>query len=210
MSVDARLATRPVAATLLTAVAEKSSLSTLIRVGAVALVTGLTAAAAQVSVPLPFTAVPFTLTPLVVLLGAAALGPSLGAASQVLYLALGIAGFPVFAPSPVLPQGAARLIGPTGGYLMSYPVAAMVTGFLAARGFDRRYLTAIIAMAAGLIVIYVGGVSWLGFLQPRPLGLDVALRAGFYPFVLADVLKLFAASALLPALWKLTGLRAAR
>ena len=64
----------------------------------------------------------------------------LGMASQVLYLALGIAGLPVFAASPLLPQGAARLLGPTGGYLMSYPLAAFVTGSLAERGFDRRYL----------------------------------------------------------------------
>ena len=75
------------------------------RVGAVVFVTMLTAVAAQVSVPLPFTPVPFTFQPMVVLLGAAALGARLGAASQVLYLALGIAGLPVFAASPVLAAG---------------------------------------------------------------------------------------------------------
>ena len=82
-------------------------------------VTALTAAAAQISVPLPFTPVPFTLQPMVVLLGGAALGPRLGHASQVLYLAAGLAGLPVFAASPLLPQGAARLLGPTGGYLLA-------------------------------------------------------------------------------------------
>ena len=87
--------------------------------------------AAQISVPLPFTPVPFTLQPMVVLLGGAALGARLGMASQVLHLALGIAGFPVFAASAVLPQGALRLLGPTGGYLMSYPFAAFVAGALA-------------------------------------------------------------------------------
>ena len=76
--------------------------------------TALTAAAAQVSVPLPFTAVPFTLQPMVVLIGGAALGSRLGLASQVLYILAGLAGLPVFAASPILPQGAARLIGPTG------------------------------------------------------------------------------------------------
>ena len=80
---------------------------------AVLFVTALTALAAQISVPLPFTAVPFTLQPMVVLLGGAALGARLGLASQVLYLLIGLAGLPVFAASPVLPQGAARLIGPT-------------------------------------------------------------------------------------------------
>src|SRR5438034_8219233 len=75
------------------------------RAGAVAFVTALTAAAAQVSVPLPFTPVPFTLQPMVVLLGAMALGARLGMTSQLLYLMLGTAGLPVFAASPVLPPG---------------------------------------------------------------------------------------------------------
>src|SRR6185503_10300582 len=120
------------------------------RAAAVVFVTALTAAAAQISVPLPFTPVPLTFQPMVVLLGGAVLGARLGTASQLLYLALGIAGLPVFAASPTLPQGAARLFGPTGGYLMAYPLAAFITGRLAERGFDRRYLTAVLAMACGL------------------------------------------------------------
>src|SRR5512144_2046009 len=81
------------------------------RIGAVMFITGLTAVAAQISIPLPFTPVPFTFQPMVVLVGAAALGSRLGVASQLLYLALGLAGLPVFAWSPALPQGAARLLG---------------------------------------------------------------------------------------------------
>ena len=104
-----------------------------LRAGAVLFVTALTALAAQISVPLPFTPVPFTLQPMVVLLGGAALGARLGAASQALYLLLGLAGLPVFAASPLLPQGAARLIGPTAGFLLSYPLAAFVAGWLAER-----------------------------------------------------------------------------
>ena len=138
-----------------------------IRVAAVLFVTALTAAAAQVSIPLPFTPVPFTLQPMVVLLGGAALGSRLGLASQVLYLLAGIAGLPVFAASPVLPQGLGRLLGPTGGYLISYPIAAFVAGWLAERSFDRRYLTSVIAMACGLAVIFAFGVSWLAWVaQP--------------------------------------------
>ncbi len=82
-------------------------------------VTVLTATAAQVSLPLPFTPVPFTFQPMIVLLGGAALGARLGALSQVLYLAAGVAGLPVFAASPLLPPGLARLLGPTGGYLLA-------------------------------------------------------------------------------------------
>ena len=133
----------------LNTIAIRADMSATIRAAAVLFVTVLTIVAAQISLPLPFTPVPFTLQPMVVLLGGAALGARLGMTSQLLYLAAGIAGLPVFAASPVLPQGFARLLGPTGGYLMSYPLAAFVTGYLAERGFDRRYVTSLIAMAAG-------------------------------------------------------------
>jgi biotin transport system substrate-specific component len=175
------------------------------QIGAVLFVTVLTAIAAQVSVPLPFTPVPFTFQPMVVLVGAAVLGSRLGLASQVLYLALGIAGLPLFAASPLLPQGAARLFGPTGGYLMSYPLAAFVTGSLAERGFDRRYLTAVLAMACGLAVIFAGGLLWLTIASRPAVGFSAVLAAGFFPFILADVLKLLAAAAVMPGLWKITG-----
>ena len=85
---------------------------------------------------------------------------------------------PVFAFSPELPQGAARLVGPTGGYLMAYPFAAFVTGMLATRGFDRRYLTSVLAMAAGLAVIFAGGVTWLTLFAPGADGRSLERRAG--------------------------------
>ena len=179
------------------------------QLGAVLFVTVLTAVAAQISVPLPFTPVPLTFQPMVVLVGAAALGSRLGMASQVLYLALGIAGLPLFAASPVLPQGAARLLGPTGGYLMSFPLAAFVAGFLAERGFDRRYPTAVLAMLCGLAVVFAGGLLWLMIASRPPVGVSAALAAGFLPFIVADLLKLLVAAAVMPGLWKITG-RAAR
>src|SRR5687767_11674031 len=179
------------AGTLLGALTAGTALDRAIQVAAVLFVTALTAAAAQVSIPVPFTPVPFTLQPMVVLLGGAALGSRLGMASQVLYLMLGIAGLPVFAASPVLPQGVFRLLGPTGGYLLSYPFAALVTGLLAERGFDRRYLTSVIAMAAGLAIVFASGVAWLAwFARPTHLGLDAALATGLYPFVPADLFKI--------------------
>ena len=169
----------------------------------------LTAAAAQLSVQLPFTEVPFTLQPMVVLLGGLALGSRLGLGSQMLYLFAGIAGLPVFAPSPVLPPGALRLIGPTGGYLLAYPIAAWLVGALAERGLDRRYVSSVAAMLAGLAVIYACGTSWLAFVArtaaQTPMGLQAALAAGVYPFVIADVLKLLAAAGISPTLWRLVG-----
>jgi biotin transport system substrate-specific component len=175
--------------------------------GAVLFVTVLTAIAAQISVPLPFTPVPFTFQPMVVLVGAAALGSRLGMSSQILYLALGIAGLPVFAASPILPQGAARLLGPTGGFLMSYPVAAFVTGSLAERGFDRRYLSAFVAMLCGLLVVFAGGVSWLAFVVQPARGLSGALASGLVPFVVPDLVKLLLAAGAMPGLWWITGSR---
>lgn len=181
---------------------------TSMRVASVLFVTALTAAAAQVSIHLPFTPVPFTLQPMVVLLGGAALGARLGASSQALYLLLGIAGLPVFAASGALPPGAARLLGPTGGFLIAYPLAAWVTGWLAERGFDRRYLTSVAAMLAGMATYFTSGVLWLAYSMPAaalPMGarLDAALAAGFYPFVLSDVAKVVLAGAVLPAVWAL-------
>lgn len=199
-----------------------------IRAGGVLFMTALTAAAAQVSFSIPFTLVPFTLTPMVVLMSGLALGPRLGLLSQVLYLAAGMLGVPVFAVSATLPMGAARLIGPTGGYLMAYPFAALLAGHLAQRGFARRAsmvamlaklgfarhatsvvatLVGLVAMFAGLIVIFAGGVLWLGLFvssgSSGPIGISAALATGFYPFVVADTLKVLLAAAIMPALWRL-------
>jgi biotin transport system substrate-specific component len=193
--------------TFVDTLAARADSSALIRGGAVLFVTALTAAAAQISVPLPFTQVPFTFQPMVVLLGGLALGPRLGLASQILYLTAGIVGLPVFAASATLPPGAFRLLGPTGGYLLSYPLAALVTGYLAERGFDRRYLTSVLAMVAGLLVVYTCGALWLGFLVRvgEPIGLQAALATGVIPFIAADLLKLAAAAGILPAFWSLLG-----
>ena len=195
--------------TLVGTLASRGDSSPLIRAGAVLFVTALTAAAAQISVALPFTQVPFTFQPMVVLLGGLALGPRLGLASQLLYLLAGIAGLPVFAASATLPPGALRLLGPTGGYLLSYPIAAFLTGYLAERGFDRRYVTSVLAMLAGLLVVYACGATWLGVFARTgasgPIDLQAALAAGVYPFVVADLVKVLAAAGILPGFWSLLG-----
>jgi biotin transport system substrate-specific component len=177
---------------------ESVQLTRAIRAASVLFVAALTGAAAQISIPLPFTEVPFTFQPMVVLVGGLALGPRLAVASQVLYLAAGIAGFPVFAASATLPPGIGRLFGPTGGYLMAYPLAAFVVGYLGARGLGRRYLTSVLAMLSGLAVVFACGVLWLSLL----IGPQAALVAGFYPFVIPDVIKLLAAAGIVPGVWK--------
>jgi biotin transport system substrate-specific component len=172
--------------------------------------TALTAAAAQISVPLPFTDVPLTLQPMVVLIGGLALGSRLGSASQILYLAAGIAGLPVFAASATLLPGALRLLGPTGGYLMAYPFAAFVAGWLAERGLDRRYMGSFLAMLAGLAIIFASGLTWLGLFArtvtgTSPIGFSAALATGLSPFLFADIIKLAIAAGLVPALWRAIG-----
>ena len=198
----------------LAARAESVSLGRAISLASVLFVAALTAAAAQVSVPLPFTSVPLTFQPMIVLLGGLALGSKLGLASQIVYLAAGLAGLPVFAASATLPPGPLRLLGPTGGYLMAYPVAAFVVGYLAERGLSRRYVTSVLAMLAGLAIIYVCGATWLAFFarvgpQSAAIGVQAALMSGVAPFVLADLVKLLAAAGILPGLWKMTGRKTA-
>ena len=176
-----------------------------IRFGLAFVAAGLTAAAAQFTTPVPFTAVPFTLTPIAVLLSGAILGARLGAWSQAVYVVAGAIGLAVFSPSLTLPPGAARLLGPTGGYLMAYPLAAFVTGWLSEHGWDRRFLTSFAAMLVGLGVIYLGGVAWLATtFAPSP---GAAISAGIAPFLVLDVLKVAAAAMILPQTWRLIGKR---
>ena len=139
----------------------------------------LTAIGARIAVPLPGTAVPFTLQVVAVMLTGVLLGSRAGAASQVLYLSAGLAGLPVFAAG----GGAAYLFGPTGGYLLAFPVAAAVAGHFA--GSDR-----LLVRAAGLVlsvaVIHVGGMAWLATI----VGRDVAFATGVAPFLAGDVVKI--------------------
>jgi biotin transport system substrate-specific component len=182
-----------------------SPAATWIRLATVALAVALTAASAQVTTPVPFTAVPFVLTPLVVLLSGAALGSRLGALTQIAYLAIGAAGVQAFAPSTTLPPGTARLLGPTGGYLLAYPVAAFATGWLAERGWDRRYWTSAAAMLVGLAAIFAGGVSWLAVAFTHSL--PAAIASGLLPFIAFDLVKVLVAAMILPQAWRLIGRR---
>src|SRR2546421_10895498 len=157
---------------------------------AVLLGAALVAVAAQLALPLPGTPVPVTLQPLAVLLVGGLLGPSLGAASMILYLALGAAGLPVFTPCGL--PGLARLVGPTGGYLLAYPVAAFAVGKIAGDG--RRVARLALAAAAGLVLIHLGGLAQLAILTGSGSG---AVRLGTLPFLAGDLVKLVIAVLLL-------------
>jgi len=176
-----------------------------LRVASIAFGVALTAAAAQFTMPLPFSAVPFALTPMAVLLVGAALGSRLGALSQVGYLMAGMIGLQVFAPSAVLPPGAARLVGPTAGFLLAYPVAAFVTGWLSERGWDRRYLTSAAAMLIGLTVIYTGGALWYTVTVTHSL--STTLTTSVLPFAGFDIAKIVITAAVLPQVWRVVGHR---
>ncbi len=155
------------------------------RVLAVILGAVAVALAAQAAVPLPGTPVPLTLQPLAVLVVGGLLGPELGAASLVLYLVLGASGLPVFTPFGA--PGLVRLIGPTGGYLLAYPLAAAIVGRLATDpgrkpGVGRLSL----AVLAGLALIHLGGLAQLVLLTGSAAQ---AARLGTLPFLLGDLLK---------------------
>jgi biotin transport system substrate-specific component len=151
---------------------------------------------AQVRIPLPFTPVPITGQTFAVLLVGAALGARRGAASLSLYLLLGMFGLPFFAGGT---SGLPALLGPTGGYLVGFVLAAALVGALAARGLDRHIPGALLAFLAGEMVIYLFGVAWLSVY----LGIQQAILAGFLPFLAGDAIKLVAAGLVLPAAWAL-------
>ena len=165
------------------------------RVGVdIALIVGasaIIAIAAQVAIPLPFTPVPLTLSPLAVILIGAVLGSTRGAAAATLYLLEGMSGLPVFAQGH---GGALWLIGPTGGYLCSFPFAAFVAGWFSERGWGSTVVRAITGLFAAQLVIYAGGWSWLAHL----IGPRQAFVAGVAPFIAPDVVKLVLGAMLLP------------
>jgi biotin transport system substrate-specific component len=162
----------------------------------------LTALSAQWRVHLPFTPVPITGQTLVVLLTGAALGWRLGAAGQVLYLAAGIAGAPVFSDGR---SGWATIVGTTGGYLLGFLAAAALVGWMAERGHDRQFLTMVGAFAAGTVVIYLFGMA--GLMAATGWGHSEAFVRGVAPFLVGDLVKAVTAGLLLPGAWRILGKR---
>lgn len=147
------------------------------------------AVCAHITLPLPFTPVPLTLQNFAVLLVGLVLGSRRGFAAMALYLAQGAMGLPFF--NPAGPGGVAQLLGPTGGYLLAYPVVAFVAGWLWERS-SRGFVRAVLASVAAEIVLFAGGVSWLMVIAHVPFAQAAAF--GLYPFVFAEVIKVMAAS----------------
>lgn len=144
----------------------------------------LTTFGAYAAVPLPWTPVPMTLQPLFVLLAGLVLGPSAGAASMFAYLLLGLSGVPVFA---AIPAGPGALAGPTGGFLLAFPVAAGLTGRLAGPR-DAGAVRILLASMAGLGVIYLIGAAHLSLLTGTTLA--GVLRNAVFPFAVGDAVEL--------------------
>ncbi len=151
-------------------------------------------------IQVPFYPVPMTMQTFAVLVVGMAFGWRLGAATVILYLAEGAMGLPVFAGTPEKGIGLAYMVGPTGGYLLGFVVAAAIVGWLAQKNWDRNVLTTLVAMIFGTSIIFLFGVAWLGAVigWEKPI-----LQFGLYPFIPGAVFKIVLAAAMLPLIRKL-------
>jgi len=154
------------------------------------------AACAQFTIhigPIPITGQTFA-----VLLTGMLLGSRLGAAAVIAYLIEGAIGLPFFAGGGA---GLVRFLGPTAGYLVAFPAAAFIVGAFAEHGWDKRYETAVAAMAIGSAIIFLGGWAWFAILtNTSPIA---AFKLAVLPFLLGDVIKIALGAAVLPTGWAL-------
>ena len=154
------------------------------------------AACAQFTIhigPIPITGQTFA-----VLLTGMLLGSRLGAAAVIAYLIEGAIGLPFFAGGGA---GLVRFLGPTAGYLVAFPAAAFIVGAFAEHGWDKRYPTAVAAMAIGSAIIFLGGWAWFAILtNTSPVA---AFKLAVLPFLLGDVIKIALGAAVLPTGWAL-------
>lgn len=163
-------------------------------------IAGTLALTLSAKIQVPFYPVPMTMQTFVVLVIGMSFGWRLGGLTILAYLGQGAAGWPVFANTPERGIGLAYMMGPTGGFLAGFLVAAILVGYLAQRGWDRSVPRAALAMLAGHVVIFSLGLLWLGTL----IGWDKpVLEYGLYPFIWGGVFKLALAAAVLPLAWRL-------
>jgi biotin transporter BioY len=156
----------------------------------------LTALAAQIVIPIG--PVPITGSTFAVLLTGALLGSRLGAMAMIAYLLEGAVGLPFFYGGH---GGFSHILGPTGGYLIAFPAAAFITGAFAENGWDKRFLTAVAAMAVGSIVILLAGWAWFALLMNT--NLLAAFKVSVAPHIVGDIIKIILAAAVLPTGWAL-------
>ena len=152
---------------------------------------------------------------LVIMVIGAAYGPVLGLTTVAAYVALGVQGFPVFAGTPEKGIGLAYVLGPTGGYILGFMIAAYVVGLLAKSGWDRSPISMAGAMAVGILCVYIPGVIWLssGFGLLGMTGADMFTGYGWAnwyaygvkTFIWVDALKLVVAVIAFPVIWRLVG-----
>lgn len=155
-------------------------------------------------IKVPFWPVPMTMQTFAVMALAAAYGMRLGGATVLAYLAEGAAGLPVFTGTPEQGIGLAYMMGPTGGYLVGFLLAALLVGWFADRGWSRSVWKLGAVMLLANVVLFAPGLLWLG----QVIGWDKPVLAlGLYPFVLGGIAKTALAAALVPALWTVVGRR---
>ncbi len=152
-------------------------------------------------IQVPFYPVPMTMQTFVVLVIAMSLGLKLGGLTVLLYLFEGALGLPVFAGTPAKGIGIAYMIGPTGGYLVGFLVAAFVVGYLAEHGLGRNIISTFFTIFIGTLLIFLCGYVWLSTL----IGLEKAFLFGVLPFVWGEIFKMALATVLLPMCWKWFG-----
>jgi biotin transporter BioY len=163
----------------------------------------LTALAAQIVIPIG--PVPITGSTFAVLLTGALLGSRLGALAMIAYLIEGASGLPFFYGGH---GGFAHLLGPTGGYLVAFPAAAYITGAFAENGWDKRFLTAVLAMAVGSLVILLAGWAWFMVLMHTPP--LAAFKVSVAPHIVGDIVKILLAAAVLPTGWAILNRKASQ
>ena len=161
--------------------------------------TAFVAACAHISLPLPFTPVPLTLQNFAVILVGMALGPLAGFSAMVLYLAEGAIGLPVFTPSGG-PAGVAHLLGPNGGFLFSYPLAAATAGWVvrAMQPLTTRFRSALAAATAATLPIFLLGAGWLAFYANHSIAATWSLAVA--PFIPGEIVKITAAAGIFSSL----------
>ncbi len=163
----------------------------------IALFAATTIVCAQLIVPLPFIPIPFSLSIVAVFTCGAVLDKKSAVLSQIIYILLGICGLPVFSG---LSGGLQKIVGPTGGYIMAYPVMVFIIAYILEKTNKNNILYLAVAMGAGLSVCYIFGSVWLAFIQK--INLMEAVVMGVVPFILLDVVKIAISASFVLALHK--------